>query len=171
MDIFIEKIVRREKSPKDSLYKFVVIAAAIFAFLLVAFVVFLLPFISFTFPVFLVAIVFGAYFAMTSLNIEFEYSVTNEYIDIDKIVNQRKRKRIFSASCKNFEVVARLTSDEYAKQPESFESRISAVSSMDSPDVYFAVLNYKNKRTIVFFEPDKRILNAIKTYIPRKVFE
>jgi hypothetical protein len=170
MDIFIEKIVRKEKSSKDSLYKLKVIALALLAFLLSAFIVFIIPIISFIFPVLLVVIVFGTYYALTSLNVEFEYTVTNDDIDIDKIIAQRKRKKIFNTSCKNFEVVARITSDEYAKQPKDFERRIEAVSSMNSPDVYFAVLSYQSKRTIVFFEPDKRILDTFKTYIPRKVF-
>ena len=115
------------------------------------------------------ALVYLAYRFITGRNIEFEYIVTNGELDIDKIIAKRKRKRIFSASCKDFEIVARVRSNSFSQSVQSIKNRIDASSSLSSTDAFFVTLNYKGERTLVIFEPDERMLNNFKIFIPRKV--
>jgi hypothetical protein len=70
----------------------------------------------------------------TSRNVEYEYIVTNGDLDIDMIVAKRKRKRIFSANCKEFEIVAPVRSSSFSQQVQSIKNRIDASSAIDSPD-------------------------------------
>lgn len=167
MDVFIEKIVARRKGAKD----FIMILAVIIGGLILSGAVFSIKLVSSFAPIIVLGVIYVAYRLIVSRNIEFEYAVTNGDLDIDKIISQRKRKRIFSASCKEFEVVAKLGSVHFTQDVKNINKRIEAVSSMDSPDVYFATLNYSGQKTVVFFEPDKRMLDAFKIFIPRKVFE
>lgn len=167
MDIFIEKIVARKKGGKDVLFNLGIIAAG----LIVSLVLFAIPFVA-NFALFLFAgIVFGVYYLITSRNVEYEYIVTNGEMDIDRIVAQRKRKRLFSGNCREFDVIAKVNSDKYTTDVKNIRNKLYLVGSMDSPDVYFLTAHYKGEKTLVFFEPDKRMLDAFKTYIPRKVFE
>lgn len=167
MDIFIEKIVLRKKTSKDQLITMGIIVGGFIATIAVFSIPALAPFALFI----AAAIVYGAFYFSKSRNIEFEYAVTNGELDIDKIIAQRRRKRVFSASSKDFEIVAKLKSDKYSNEYKNIKNRIEAVSSMESSDVYFLVTNYKGERTIVFFEPDKRMIDNFKTFISRKVFE
>lgn len=167
MDIFIERIVARRKKPQDHL----ITAAIIFGVIIALLVIPAIPMIGGLWPILAAGLIYVGYLFITSRNIEFEYAVTNGDLDIDKIISQRKRKRIFSSSCKEFEVVAKLGSDKYTHDIRSIKNRIDATSFIDSPNVYFAALKYKGERTVVFFEPDKKMLDAFKTFIPRKVFE
>lgn len=41
---------------------------------------------------------------------------------------------------------------------------------MSSPDVYFAVFENGGTKTLLFFEPNEKMLEAISKYIPRKLF-
>ena len=162
MDTFIEKIVNKKRDFKDTLITVGIILAVLIA----------VPF-AFRIPLLnafiVVGLVYLAYYLITSRNLEYEYIVTNGDLDIDKIIARRKRKRIFSASCKDFDILAKVKSNSYSLQVQSIKNRIEAVSSMDSDDVYFATLNYKGDRTVVFFEPDERMLNSFKSLIPRKI--
>ncbi|MCX7709824.1 MAG: DUF6106 family protein [Clostridia bacterium] len=167
MDIFIEKIVAKRKTGEDRL----ITTGLIIAGVVLSLFAFSLPFLSGFAPVVAVAVIYGVYYVAKSRNIEFEYAVTNGDLDIDKIIAQRKRKRVFSANCKEFEVVAKVKSIHYNDEIKRIAKQIQAVSSMDSEDVYFTVANYQGQKTVVFFEPDQRMLNAFKTYIPRKVHE
>jgi hypothetical protein len=167
MDIFIEKIVSRRKGPQDLLLTLGIVIGGFILTLIILNIPFLSSFALF----FAVGIVYLVYRLITSRNIEFEYAVTNGELDIDKIISQRKRKRIFSASCKDFEVMARVKSSHYNHDVQNIKNKIDAASSIDSPDVFFATLHYKGERTVIFFEPDQRMVNAFKTYIPRKIFE
>jgi len=164
MDIFIEKIVQKRKDAKDYLIIAGVIIATLFLLLLV------LNYIPGMSLFFIVALGYIAYLIITTRNIEYEYAVTNGDLDIDKIIAQRKRKRIFSANCKNFEIVAKVKSQHFSNHYKNLKNQIDCTSSMNSDNVYFIVLNYNNEQTVVYFEPSEKMLNSFKTYIPRKVF-
>ncbi len=103
-------------------------------------------------------------------NLEYEYAVTNGDLDIDMIIAKRKRKRLFSANCKDFEILARVSHEKF-NEAKNIANKIIAVSSKDSQDIYFLTMHYKEARTLVLFEPDERMLKAFKTYIPKKVFD
>ena len=164
MDIFIEKIVQKRKDAKEYLIIFGVIVATLFLMLLV------LNFIPGMSLFFLVGLGYIAYLLITTRNIEYEYAVTNGDLDIDKIIAQRKRKRIFSANCKNFEIVAKVKSHHFSNHYKSFKNQMNCASSLNNDNVYFIVLNYNNEQTVVYFEPSEKMLKSFKTFIPRKVF-
>jgi hypothetical protein len=168
MDIFIEKIVRKRKDFKDSLFTIGIIFGALILVLIALNIQVLAGLSLFIF----VGVAYLAYMLISSRNIEYEYAVTNGDLDIDKIIAQRKRKRIFSANCKTFDLVARVKSQHYTPQYRNFKNKIDCSSGfMDSDDVYFIVLQYKNEQTILFIEPSEKMLKNFKTFIPRKVFE
>lgn len=165
MDTFIEKIVVRKKTYKDHLISAGMILAGVVLFFGLQMIQVLAQF----FLLIAAAIVYLLYQFITSRNVEFEYIVTNGELDIDMIIAQRKRKRIFSSNCKDFEILAKLKGGLNDRRIEGVNKKILAVSSMDSDDVYFALLNYKGERTAVFFEPNERMLNAFRIFIPRKI--
>lgn len=167
MDVFMEKIVMKRKDFKDNL----VAAGIILATFILIFIALNVKIINqLGMSLFIVAgLVYLAYRLITSRNLEFEYVVTNGELDIDKIISRRKRKRIFSASCKEFEIVAKVKSNSFSQSVQSIKNRIDASSSLDSPDAYFATLNYKGEKTVLIFEPDEKMLNNFKLFIPRKV--
>ena len=165
MDIFIEKIVARKKTGTDLLIN----GAIILATIILIPVIFNIPVVGSMGILVVAAMVYGAYYLITSKNLEYEYVVTNGDIDIDKIVSQRKRKRIFSTSCKEFDILARVKSSHYGRHVQDIKNKITAVSSMDSESAYFATLSYKGEKTVVFFEPDERMLNNFRTFISRKI--
>lgn len=164
MDVFIERIVQKRKDMKDYLIIFGVIIATIILMLLV------LNFIPGMAFFFLIGLGYIAYLVITTRNIEYEYAVTNGDLDIDKIIAQRKRKRLFSANCKTFDIVAKVKSSHYSNHYKSFKKQINCASSLEGDNVYFIVLNYNKEQTIVYFEPSEKMLMNFKTFIPRKVF-
>lgn len=168
MDTFMEKLVARKKTLTD----YLIIAATVIGTLLLIFVVLSIPILirlglSLLFAA---GIAYLGYWVITSRNIEYEYIVTNGDLDIDIIISKRKRKRIFSASCKDFDIVSPVKSSRFDQSVQGIKNRIDASSSIDSPDAYFITLNYNGERTLVIFEPTEKMLNNFRLYIPRKVF-
>ncbi|NLC68975.1 MAG: hypothetical protein GX754_09420 [Clostridiaceae bacterium] len=165
MDSFLEKIVVRKKTGKD----YLVVAGAILGGLVLFFVVQLVPFLSSFFIIIVAAIVYLIYQVIIARYVEFEYIVTNGDLDIDKIIAKRRRKRIFSANCKDFDIVAKLKGGYNDRRISDVKNRIEAISSIESDNIYLVTLLYKGEKTAVLFEPDERMLKAFKQYIPRKV--
>ncbi len=167
MDTFIEKLVTKKKGFQDKLITAGILTGS-----------FILIFLSVTIQVlqqlgigvfFAAGFVYLGYRLIAARNVEFEYIVTNGEIDIDKIISRRKRKRIFSASCKEFEILSPVKSNSFSQSVQSIKNRIDASSSSDSPGAYFATLSYKGEKTVLIFEPDERMLSNFKVFIPRKI--
>jgi hypothetical protein len=167
MDTFIEKLVTRRRGFRDNLVTSGILAGTVLLILLSLTVKVLQ---QLGVGIFLAAgFVFLGYRLIAARNIEFEYIVTNGELDIDKIIAQRKRKRIFSASCKEFEILSPVKSNSFSQSVQSIKNRIDASGSIDSPEAYFATLNYKGNKTLLIFEPDEKMLNNFKIFIPRKI--
>lgn len=166
MDIFLEKIIKRKKTAID----YLITAGIIIAGLLFIAILSLFKFLSSFIPLLFVGIIYICYLLMKGRNIEYEYIVTNGDLDIDKIIAQRKRKRVFSASCKDFEVMAKKSSSMFNQNVQSIKKVLNAATSLDSPDVYFATLVKDNEKMVVFFEPNEKMLDSFKRYNPRNVF-
>ena len=168
MDIFMEKLVTRKKTLTDHL----ITAGIIIAAALLIMVVLSIPILAQLGLSLIVAagIAYLGYRLITSRNIEYEYIVTNGDLDIDVIISKRKRKRIFSANCREFDIVSPVKSSHFDQSVQNIRNRIDASSSRDSPDAYFVTLNYNGEKTLVIFEPTEKMLNNFRFYIPRKVF-
>jgi hypothetical protein len=170
MDSFIEKLVTRKKQPIDYIQTAAVILLA-FIILSAGFFV-ELPSIVSQFIIFIwAAVIYGVYLFIKSKSIEYEYAVTNGDMDIDRIIAKKKRKRIFSGNCRNYEIIARVHSDKYNGSYAAIEKKITAVSSMDSEDVYFLVTQFDSARTIVYFEPSEKMMKAFRIFISSKIYQ
>jgi hypothetical protein len=164
MDMFIEKIIRRRKSPLDMLLIFLILLGAIgLSFLSILFIPGFATFL-------MIGIFYLAYILVTMLNIEYEYAVTNGDLDIDKIVNQRKRKRMYSGNCKDFELVAKVNSRHYTKNIQECKNIKDFSSRSKNAEVWFISLREEGKQTVILFEPDQKMIDNFRTFIPRKVF-
>jgi len=168
-NVFIEKLVVKKKDAKDYLFTLGICIVGAIIILASPFLGRYVPFLGSLWLLITAGVIYGLYRLITSRNIEYEYIVTDGDLDIDMIIAQRKRRRIFSANCKEFDVVAPYRGQNQDSRLGNATKQIKAVSSMESKDVYFITLNYNGERTAVFFEPDERILKAFKTFIPRKV--
>lgn len=165
MDMFFEKIVKRRKSLLDMAY--------IMAIVMVAFILcYLAAGLLFGFsPIIICGVLYLSWFLATKRNVEYEYAVTNGDIDIDIIINQRKRKRVFSANCKDFDVVARTDSDQFTK--EIRETKLVEDYSSRNPqsETWFIWLKHNGATKVILFEPEERMIESFRTFIPRKVFK
>jgi len=170
MDTFMEKIVGKKKTAKD----YLIMAGLIFAVPVVFLALLNIPvigsfFASFSFAI-LAGLIYLAYYFIRSREIEYEYIVTNGDLDIDKIIARKRRKRILSVNSKDFDVLARYKGKYYDKYMDNIQNRIEAVSSMDDKDIYFFIFNQKGEQTIVFFQPEERMLKNFKKFNPRNVY-
>lgn len=165
-DTFLEKIVSRRKTGKDYL-KIVGLLAA--AFVLIFIVMIFGPYFAFLVPLILVGVIYGLWFFLSGLNREYEYIVTNGEIDIDMIIAKRKRKRVFSGKARDFEIMAKIDSDDYQQAQKGNYEVMDFSSIADNKENWFFTAEYKSKRVLVLFEPDERMLESFKRHNPSKV--
>ncbi len=172
MDQYAEYIVKCKKTTKDYLISAgLVLVAAIITLLL-------LPFVLGTIYSSIVLLVIagawvGAYFLMSSRNIEFEYIVTNGDLDVDTIIARRKRKQVVSVRARALELVAHKDDMRFAKdfQNTNIVKTIDASSKSGGEKTYIALFVKDNVRTKLIFEPTEKMLDLFATYNPKQVYK
>ena len=171
MDFFTEYIIKQKKS------NFKILAAAGMIILTIAVWLITLPFsvlpLASSFIVLIdAAVAYGAYLVITSFNIEYEYCVTNSEMDVDKIINRRKRKRIVTLKFTGIEIMAPVNDSRFRDEENGeFADVIMAAISPDHPDAYFIIFEKDGKRTKLIFNPSEKIVETAAVFAPRKVYE
>lgn len=167
MDVFLEYMVKKQTTGTEVLLK---IVYALLAALLLVGSFFLSPFLGmFSMIATLIGFgsVFGAYYLITSMNVEYEYIITNGEMDVDKIIARRRRKRMLTANARKFEEFGAYRHD--AMSQRSFANRVYACTSLQDPGNYYAVFNHPSMgETLLVFTPNDRVLDGLRSFIPRK---
>jgi len=161
-DIFKEQIVKRQSSIFNTLKKVCLIVVAIF-----------LSVIGLTLggmfgPIILAAAVFGAWFAMSFLNVEYEYTFTAGELDIDAIYNRSRRKRVFSTRVNDIEIMAHVEDVRHTGAFHGAQVNKDYTSGVTSANTYAFMLNHQNKRTKIIIEPNDVMLRALASVLTRR---
>lgn len=107
--------------------------------------------------------VYGAWFFITSLKVEYEYSFLSSTLRIDKIIAKRRRKPIVKVDVKQFDDFFRY-SDE-AMTAHRFNKVYRASSKEFSEDNYVASFRNEAKgKCAILFTPNEKLIEGMKPY-------
>ena len=133
---------------------------------------------GFLMPVFFLSVLYGEFYLLRGFSREYEYTVTNGELDIDLIVAQRQRKRVFSGTARQFESMSpwgRTASENLAGQASQSlpvidcRGNFQAGATAGNRIHYQIVTDYNGKRVRVLFTPDEFIVNQMKKFNPARV--
>ena len=165
MDIFCEYMVKRKKTGMDILYEFL----CIFMALCLSACVFLFLFGRlFGFEVFEIAAIW--YFAVRLLgktNVEYEYILTNNVLDFDRIMSKKTRKRIISIDFAQVEEMRYAT--ERDKDRNVPFKTLDMSGDLAEDGVYYIDFSKDGEKCRAFFKPNAKILKNLQSLNPRKV--
>ncbi len=165
MENFIEKRVVKPKSKRD---KQIVPLIIIVYIVLCGFPLFI-PLLAPYTPILILVLGYLAYLLITSRDIEYEYELVEDYLTISKISHKSRRKKIFSGSINDFDVVAPINSTHFLEKGQQVQTTIESISSRNAPGVYFGLIQYQGKRTTVLIETDERMLAHMKKILEYKL--
>jgi len=158
-EFYTEHLIKQKPTAKTMAMKALYIVLCVLAVL----AMFVIPFgyIITVIVIFVVATFFKR------LNLEFEYLFINGDLDIDKIMGQERRKRVFSTNVKEIEIMAPISYAEL--KPYENLKKLDCSSATDNKNVFGLVASYKGEKLFVIFEPNETIINGMKYLAPRKV--
>ncbi len=164
MDIFCEFIVKKKFSFLDILKLVGLVVAAI-----ILACVFLLFLGSGLGMILAVGVIYFAYILSKGVFIEFEYALTNNELDIDKILARSRRKRVITIDFKNIEICANINDEKYSNEYKSTASitKTLDVTGICDNDVYFVDFAGEKGKTRVLFQPTDKMKDAMKLINPR----
>ncbi|MBO5449561.1 MAG: hypothetical protein J5994_09560 [Ruminococcus sp.] len=165
MDSFKEQIVKKQKTHNDSVKKLLIMIASVALAFSIIFIVLAFPRIA-VIGIFLACLsIYGGYYIIQSLNVEYEYIFTNGDLDIDKIIAQRSRKRLVSINVGSV-TAAGVVDDSYSVD----DGRTLVYASACDPELtdYYFDVTHKNLGDIsIIITADDDMLRLIKTHLPR----
>ena len=165
MDTYLEFIIRKK-------YTFGKIVLLIFLYTLASVLSVGVFLVAITSPVvmqlsgFLIALLFfGVWFVHKKLSVEYEYILTNDELDVDRIVAKRSRKRLVTVSVKNFDEFGQVEDNSIFKRKREFKVVLDASIGKDSINRYYATFyNKHGDRMLLIFNPTSKMTDAFKIY-------
>jgi len=103
--------------------------------------------------------------------VEYEYVLTNDQLDFDKITAKRRRKNLFSLDVKSMEFMAPMTEDFKQKFFDAKSNKtVDLASNPRAPGRWYIVFNAPREgKVTVVFEPTVKMVRNIYRFAPRKV--
>lgn len=163
-DLYAEVLVKRTLTGADKLKKNGLIALFAVSILLALF---------YDYRFLLAAIVFaaGCFFLLPRLDVEFEYLLVNQELDVDKIYARSKRKKAARFHLENMEVFAPLQSEKIARYHGGGSIKVKDYSSgTGGPQVYAMMIREEGQLWKVLLDPDQQMLDGMEKTFPHKVF-
>ena len=173
MDTFIEYLVKKRRTSKDVLAMVgIAILTGVATFLMFILMAMFQAFSSIIFLLF-AGCVYFAYRWFTSFNVEYEYSLVNTEMDVEKIVAQRKRKRLVTFKIRGLEGFGLCKNSRALRGylENSNIKKIYACTDISDEGVYYALCETEEKKTLLLFNPSEKMVEAIKKQNPRKINE
>lgn len=169
-DVFIEKLVSQKNSILQNILKIMIVLSTIVIVLFMNMAVLFNYFQAFSFSVIISAgLIYLSYRLVISIKSEFEYSLTNDELTVERIIAKRKRKIIFVGSCKDFSVVCPITDPDYLNLLKKAGAIYDYSSGNGVDPVWLFMTTQNGSNKLVLFDYDERFINVFKRYNPRSL--
>ena len=168
MDIFTEQIVKRKFSGKDWAIAAGTVLLAMVLIYIGVFILLPLTMMPLIAVLVIAGSIYGVYWVVSSRNLEFEYSVTNGDLTVDKIINKKRRKRVVSFDVHNTEEMGKYDANRMA-QRQVDKQLMAGESETGEGDWFILARTPKYGRTLLVFSPNENVLNGIKAGLPRQM--
>jgi len=166
-DLYLEELVKRRKTGKDMALRAILMA------LTAVLVVLAIVTFNILISVPAIAVCIADIFIFPRFNVEWEYQYVNGELDVDRILNKAKRKRIASYDIANAELVAPAVShrlDYYNNNSKLQVKDFTSCNPEREKLVYAMIVSSEGETTKVLFEPSEQMLKDMRAKAPRKVF-
>ena len=162
MDSYAEYLVKKAPTSQDQGRNALMVIAAL---VICAGTIFLVRFTGPLILVLTIVAIYGAYYLFTSQNVEYEYIVTNDELDIDKVIAKRKRSRLISVEIGKFTAFGK---EEEAEPISDQATTVLCIGADAELGTYYADLETEEYgQTRILFTPNESVLTCVQEALPR----
>ncbi len=167
MDLFMEHIVKHKRTRKD--YGIIAGASVLGAILLYFSQIMLVnQFLAAFWLLAVAGIIFLVYKLVKNTDLEYEYILTNNELDIDKIVSKSSRKRVFTVDFSIVDICAPVATHKGEFEKPAYKT--FDFTGSGEGDVYFIDIPSESGKKRVLIEPPTEFIESARKYNPSKIF-
>ncbi len=164
MDTFVEQLVVIKNTAKIKAVKISIwTVCTLMALGLIAFAI-LNSSLAFLMLLVAAACFFCAYYLCGQLNNEFEYIITNRDIDIDRIINKKKRIRMAAFTCSDIEDIEKYDPLRHVAD-KSRNINVYFGCTPDERALCFKVKHPKNGHYYLVLTPNDEFRDAVRKFV------
>ncbi len=164
-DRFTEDVIKKEKNIGNTVMIVVFGVLAVISFFLSVFRIIL-------FGYFLCLIFgFSAYALSLKRNVQYEFVMTNESVEISAIYNLESRKELIAFELTQVQMVAPSTSPRLEHERVSGQKKYKFVTGLNDRKQYSIMCEVKGLKSEIVLEPTEKILEHIKAFCPNVFYE
>ena len=163
MDTYSEQLVSRASTGADKAKKILISTGAILLSTVLMWLSIVFAFYSLIFLVFGV-LGLGVYL-VSNMDIEYEYIITNDEMDVDKIIGRRKRKRMITLDLGSAEDFAPYPAAEDIK----VDVTVHASTGYENDAHYLLVQDNNYGKVMLIFNPNEKTREAIMQEVPNQL--
>jgi hypothetical protein len=163
--LYAEARAKKKVTAKDNLIKFLLVGGMIGCFVL--------GFLTFKMILIILGLIFLAvgYYFLPRLATEYEYVFCDGQLDFDKISGGAKRKTLMRVDFEKLVVIAPKNSHALDGYRHNGVMVKDFTSLEENAKVYGMVVTGGDQQTLIYFEPNEKMLAAMKQKAPRKIME
>ena len=166
MDFHVEQLINKRKTPLDYLLATIIIFVTVLLWLLT----FLFLRQLMTIAALLILLIgWGALKLLQGLSVEYEYELTNHYLDIDKIMGKARRKEIISIDFRNIEQCTYVSAPEFNNTQGITKTYELSGNPNAENRVFVDYAPEGGERIRVIFRPNDKIKDCLKKAAPKTV--
>ncbi len=178
MDVYIEELMPKNKDKNDWIF---FISMILSGFLLTGLIIWFMVFMAFANnmatqfaislgPLVIAGVWYGVYYFSNSKSVEYEYTVINNTLDIDKIMAKKTRKRLVSVDIKNATLMAKVDETTFKGELFPLKTKVYNYSPLNKDmDTYFIDCMADGERCVILFQPTARMVEALWKFNPKAV--
>lgn len=167
MDLFMEHLVQHKRTGKD-LFILIGIIAGAGILMALSLLLLLFPATAGMWLLIEAAIIFFAVLLIKRTSVEYEYILTNNELDIDKILAKSNRKRLITINFGDIEICAPVSHNAF-KSTQGIARTLDCTGN-GTAGVYFIDLATEKGKTRVLIEPPVSYIENVRRYNPSKIF-
>ena len=163
MDTYSEQLVTRASTGADKAKKILISIGAIL-------IATLLMWLAIVFGAYtLILLVFGVLglgvYLVSNMDVEYEYIITNDEMDIDKIIGRRKRKRLITIDLRSAEDFGPYPASDDVK----VEATVHATTGYENDAYYMLAQHGVYGKVMLIFNPNEKTREAIMQEVPNQL--
>ncbi|MCL2076916.1 MAG: hypothetical protein FWH08_00730 [Oscillospiraceae bacterium] len=162
MDSFVEQMIAKKSETKDKLKRLGLVfggSVLCFVFLTAAR---LFPFASMLLIFLGIGVIWLTWIMIQNTFIEYEYIITNDELDIDKIMAKKKRKRLITIKINKTEEWGEYSDGKTIDVTVTVEAHDCGYKNL----WYIVTRHEKYGKTALLFSPNRNVLSAINKSVP-----
>lgn len=167
MDLFMEHIVQHKRTGKDLLVILGILAAACILFTLST-LMFNFPIVAGFWPLAAAAIIYFTVMFIKRTSLEYEYILTNNELDIDRIVARSSRRRVITVNFTSIDICAPVSHNTFGKTDDI--TKTFDCTGNGGNTIYFVDFTDEKGKARVIFEPPVSFIENVKRFNPSKIF-